>query len=399
MAMDTSGIRVKDLLNYLPETLLNNLAQETNVDYQVKKLSGKLMLMLLLYAVLNTTRLSLNVLISLLESAPFRSFTRLGSDFQTRRNSLADRLATINIGYFEQLLEQTAALFKRHFAADHKLPYRINRFDSTTVSLSSKLLAMGMVSGIKPQDENKRLKQLKFTIGFDGLTVSDCQLYTQQAYLAEDKALGETILHSSVSAKEVVVFDRGLKKRKTFRLFSEQGRLFVTRINPTTMYEPVAPFTNSNARKTATLELLSDQLVYLYDNGNLLRFPFRLILARSLTSGETLFFLTNLFHLKAAVITDIYRSRWEIELFFRFLKQEMNFSHLLSRNENGIKVMVYVTLIAAMLVLVYRKLNQLSGFKITKLRFAQELQTEIIKEIVLLCNGNPTLVDQFIPSG
>lgn len=63
------------------------------------------------------------------------------------------------------------------------------------------------------------------------------------------------------------------------------------------------------------------------------------------------------------------------------------------------KVMVYVTLIAAMLVLVYRQLNQMSGFKITKLRFAHELQTEIIKEIVRLCDGNPALVEHFIPSG
>lgn len=397
--METAGIRVKDLLNYLPDTLLDALAVETQVDHQVKKLSGKLLFTLLLYSVLTTTRLSLNVLVSVLDSVAFRALARLNSDFQTRRHSLADRLATIQVSYFERLLEQTTALLRRHFAADKQLPYRINRFDSTVVSCSSKLLSLGMVSGIKPQDESQRLKQLKFTFGFDGLTVSDCERYTEQTYLAEDKALGQTILQSSLHEKEVVVFDRGLKKRKTFRLFSEQGRLFVTRLNPTTMYEPVANFTTSKGRPTATLELLSDQVVYLYANGNLLRFPFRLIIARSLSSGERLFFLTNLFHLKAALITDIYRMRWEMELFFRFLKQELNFSHLLSRRENGIKVTVYVTLIAAMLVLIYRKLNQLSGFKIVKRRFAQELQTEIIKEIVRLCHGDPALVDQFSPSG
>lgn len=397
--MDTQGIRVKDLLGYLPEPLLDELAEETRVDYQVKKLSGKFIFTLLLYTTLNTTRLSLNVLVSLLESVPFRAFAHLGPGLHTRRNSLADRLASIQVVYFERLLEATTVLFRRHFCSDKGLPYRINRFDSTTVSCSSKLLAMGMVSGVKPKDESKRLRQLKFTIGFDGLTVSDCKLYTQQSYLSEDKALGETILKSSVAHKEAVVFDRGLKKRKTFRLFSQQGRLFVTRINPTTMYEPVARFTESAGRRTVTLELLSDQMVYLYANGNLVRFPFRLITARNLASGEVLFFLTNIFSLKAAAVTDIYRTRWEIELFFRFLKQEMNFSHLLSRNENGIKVIVYVTLIAAMMVLVYRKLNQLSGFKIVKLRFVQELQVEIIKEIVLRCNGNPVLVEQFIPSG
>lgn len=397
--METQSICAKDLLGYLPDKLLAELSEETKVDYQVKKLNGKFVFKLLLYAVLNTTRLSFNVLVAMLDSATFRALTLTDPEFQTRRNSLADRLSTINIKFFERLLDSTSTLFRRHFSSDKGLPYRINRFDSTTVSCSAKLLSIGMVSGSKPKDESKRLRQLKFTLGFDGLTVSDCALYTEQSYLAEDNALGQTIEKSSISEKEVVIFDRGLKKRKTFRLFSEQGRLFVTRINPTTRYKPVASFSPCASRKTKTLELLSDQMVYLYVNSKLMEFPFRLITARNLTSGEIIFFLTNIFSIKAAEVTDIYRMRWEIEIFFRFLKQELNFSHLLCRNENGIKVIVYVTLIAAMMVLIYRKLNQLTGFKIVKLRFSLELQTEIIKEIVRQCGGNPQLVNQFTPSG
>jgi hypothetical protein len=397
--MDRQGIRAHELLGYLPESLLDELSVDTGVNYQVKKLSGKLIFTLLLYAVLNTTRLSLNVLVNMLESSAFRALSNIEPELHTRRNSLADRLATIKVEYFERLFEATTALFRSHFASDSSLPYRINRFDSTIVSCSSKLLSLGMVNGIKPKDESTRRRQLKFTIGFDGLTVSDCKLYTEQSYLAEDKALGESIEKSSISDKEVVVFDRGLKKRKTFRFFSEQGRLFVTRINPTTMFEPTMLFSQSAPRRTSTVEVLSDQMVYLYGQGSLLRFPFRLIIARSLSSGEKLFFLTNIFSLKAAEVTDIYRKRWEIELFFRFLKQELNFSHLICRNQNGIMVMVYITLIAAMMVLVYRKLNGLTGFKIVKLRFVLELQTEIIKEIVYRCGGNPQLIKQFMPSG
>lgn len=396
--MNTQGIRVKALLSYLPEELLDDLAVQTGVDYQVKKLNGKLLFQLLLYGVLSTTRLSLNVLVTLFETAFFRVFCRAGEGLQTRRNSLADRLAHVRVEYFERLLEATTALLRRHFPTDKGLPYRLSLFDSTTVSCSSKLLSMGMVTGLKPQDESKRLRQLKFSVGFDGLTVSDCDLYTDQQYLAEDKALGQTIQQSSLDPKQVAVFDRGLKKRHTFRQFSEEGRLFVTRINPSTRFEPVAAFTLSRGRRTATLELLSDQMVYLYVCGKLLRFPFRLIIARSLETGQQLLFLTNLFDLKARQVTDIYRLRWQIELFFRFLKQELNFSHLLSRTTNGIKVCVYVTLIAAMMVLVYRKLNQMSGFKIVKMRFAAELQTDIVKDIVTLCGGNPDLVDKLVPT-
>ncbi|MEZ4890090.1 MAG: hypothetical protein R2779_05885 [Crocinitomicaceae bacterium] len=42
--------------------------------------------------------------------------------------------------------------------------------------------------------------------------------------------------------------------------------------------------------------------------------------------------------------------RWDIEVFFRFIKQELNVSHLISLNKNGMQVMIYVTMIVAMLI-------------------------------------------------
>ena len=64
-------------------------------------------------------------------------------------------------------------------------------------------------------------------------------------------------------------------------------------------------------------------------------------------------------------------------------------SHLVSRNENGIKVMIYMTMILATLIIVYRKKNRMKGFKIPKLSFSIELENEIIKSIVILCVGDP----------
>ena len=64
-------------------------------------------------------------------------------------------------------------------------------------------------------------------------------------------------------------------------------------------------------------------------------------------------------------------------------------SHLVSCNENGIKVMIYMTMILATLIIVYKKKNRIKGFKIAKLKFSIELENEIIKSIVILCSGNP----------
>jgi hypothetical protein len=57
----------------------------------------------------------------------------------------------------------------------------------------------------------------------------------------------------------------------------------------------------------------------------------------------------------------------------RFLKQELNVSHLVSLNKNGLQVMLYMTLITSMLVLIYKKGNK-QGYKTSKRRFAMEVR-------------------------
>ena len=101
-------------------------------------------------------------------------------------------------------------------------------------------------------------------------------------------------------------------------------------------------------------------------------------------------FITNDFELTAKEITDAYRKRWDIEVFFRFIKQELNASHLISLNKNGIEVMLYMTLIVAMLVLIYKKANKI-GYKTAKRRFAMEVRDLAIAMIVLQCGGDPNL--------
>jgi hypothetical protein len=60
-----------------------------------------------------------------------------------------------------------------------------------------------------------------------------------------------------------------------------------------------------------------------------------------------------------------------------------------SRDENGIKVMIHMTMILATLIIAYRKINKIGSFKIAKLKFELELDNEITKQIVILCGGDP----------
>ena len=71
------------------------------------------------------------------------------------------------------------------------------------------------------------------------------------------------------------------------------------------------------------------------------------------------------------------------------MKQELNFSRLVLHNKNETKVMMYMMFITALLILDYKKEYKIEGYKIAKLKFSDELQMEIIKEIVVVCAGDP----------
>ena len=68
----------------------------------------------------------------------------------------------------------------------------------------------------------------------------------------------------------------------------------------------------------------------------------------------------------------------------------MNVSHLVSLNKNGIQVMLYMTLIVAMLILIYKKANKI-GYKTAKRRFSMEIRDLAIAIIVVQCGGDPKL--------
>ena len=190
------------------------------------------------------------------------------------------------------------------------------------------------------------------------------------------------------------MFDRGLRGRQTFALLTERGVQFVTRVDASPKHEELEGFPIENTQ-TPTLDLLRDLKVHLFSASGKVRAPLRLIVAQKKKDGQAICFLTNIFGLPAGEITEIYKKRWEIEVFFKFIKQELNFSHLISRTQNGVQVMFYLTMIAAMLILVYRKINGLSGFKHVKAQFLQDLEDSLIEEIVILCGGDPQKINDY----
>lgn len=109
-----------------------------------------------------------------------------------------------------------------------------------------------------------------------------------------------------------------------FSNYPYKNILFVTRLKLNSSFEVLHTCSNCENRQTDTLKLLSDQIVYLCSHSRIVKKPFRLIKAIRKTNQEETWFLTNNLELSAKQITTIYRKRWEIERFFRFIKQELH---------------------------------------------------------------------------
>jgi hypothetical protein len=162
--------------------------------------------------------------------------------------------------------------------------------------------------------------------------------------------------------------------------YLNENIIFVTRIKTNVNYEKIQEIIFKK-EDNKNVVIKNDLKIYFINRSNkkAIKTPFRLIKSVIKESQEEIYFITNNFNLSPYEIADIYKKRCEIEVFFKFLKQELNFKHLINRSHNGIKVMVYLTLILSILITVYKKENNGSGYKIVKLKITHELHDSLLK--------------------
>jgi hypothetical protein len=382
--------KINKLLSFITDEELARFALATHVNKHTKKLQGQLLFKLLVYCFVTEKENSLRGIQSALESAVFRALSGTSAEFSVAHSSISERLNVISYEFFEKIFFHCSKTYRGSVS---RLGKDIVRFDSTIVSMSTKLINIGY--NLKGGDAEK-YRLLKFTVGYSDMPDCIC-FYKEQTYNSENKALCETIIANQKTVHQINVFDRGITSRDNYDKLTAKNILFVSRINPGAKQDLYKGNTLKKEVDTKTLKIVSDSWVYLYAiNKRRSTYPVRLIEAVSKTDGESLVFVTNIADMKESEITEIYKSRWDIEVFFKFIKQHLNFTHLLNRTENGIKVVMYVTMTVAILLAEYKKQNNLSGFKIPKKKFAQELENDILYNFVILCNGNPEIAKKMI---
>ena len=376
-------MRVKELLNLIPQSTWDKLVIETKVNHKAKKLDGQIVFNLLLYSLLNVRENSLRVMEKTFNSFFFQQLQPSQTSRKIRHSSIGERLSSINADFFEKLYHDCVQLHFKHFGdKDNK---GVLRFDSTIVSISAKLVDIGFICG--GGHDNSR--QLKFTVGLSD-TPEYGRFNHEPTFNSENVALKQAILDCKSSKDKIVLFDRGIQARDTYDELTENGIVFITRINPDPRCKDQTENKIKVSIETESLIITEDCTKRLINrNQKVTKHSFRYIHGIIKKTGERIAFLTNIETMTAQDISSIYRYRWDIEVFFKFLKQELNFSHLICRNANGIRVVFYTTLILSILLTAYKKLNNLKGYKLTKLSFALELEEELIKYLIEIYGGNP----------
>lgn len=394
-------ISVNNLLGVIPESLLVHLSSHTKVDYYTKVLHGKKMFYLLMYGLLENEKLSQRTLEDTFNDSVFKILFNLDEKESVCRSSISERLSRIESDYFKQIYECIYEQFSIVCSLNDQRKYNLIRVDSSIVSETVSKLMEGL-------DNKSGKKAVKYSIAFDGILPCDSNVFTSARYSSEEIALPEAVMNhvkKESNHQNIYVLDRGLQSTRTMKDFNTNAITFICRAKENRKYIELESFLTQNQDlDLGESTLIRDSKIHLYTGipiknkkGNihyreeLVEVPFRLIIAESKNeSGKQYWFLTNNFELSAKEIAQAYRRRWDIEVFFRFIKQELNASHLVSLNKNGIQVMLYMTLIVAMLVLIYKHSNKI-GYKTAKRRVLMEIRDLAIALIVLQCGGNPEL--------
>jgi hypothetical protein len=376
---------------------LVNLSAESKVDYQVKKLYGRNVFTLLLFGLVESERLGLRSLQDFFNSTHYKVLFNVEKTKTIKYNSISARLATMNVDFFKKaydaIYEECSGLYDEK---DLSLNYNVARFDSTMVCQTATQLEKGINVGCKKDGK----KQVKYTMCLTNMFPSSVEVYREQCHINENHTIPQAILKVIDKSKDnVFVFDRGVSSREIFCELDNKECSFVTRLKTDARYVIIHEIPLPEKRSVGNLTILKDQVVHLYKSGNhVVEHPFRLIHTKR-EDGKAFIFLSNLVNTKedspnlieAKDIIHIYKKRWDIEVFFRFIKQELNFSHFISVNQNGIQILLYMTLILAMLILIYKKTNGW-GYKTAKRRFMIELRDIISIMLIEYSGGDPSLV-------
>lgn len=184
------------------------------------------------------------------------------------------------------------------------------------------------------------------------------------AYITDGKAGDVSAARLlNLASGAIVVMDRGYNDFRLFATWCASGVFFVTRMKEKTVYEVV------ESRETPKgSHVLSDETIRLTGIGAADKCPhlLRRVVVWDAENDREIVLVTNNFKLSARTIGDIYKDRWQIELFFKALKQNLKVKTFLGTSENAVQSQLW-TALTAMLILKYLQLKSTLAWSLSSL--------------------------------
>jgi hypothetical protein len=260
-----------------------------------------------------------------------------------RRSTLSDANQFRDWRIYAEFAQRLIAQARRLYAGDSLLTDLNNTvyaLDSTTIDLCLSLFPWAHFRSTKAAVKMHTLLDLRGNVP-SFIHISDGKLHDVHAL---DMLVPE--------ACAIYVMDRGYVDFARLYRLHEAGAFFVTRAKSNLNAHRVY-----SARIDRTSGVIADQTIALDGHYTKQDYPVHLrrVRFKDPKTGKTLIFLTNMTAQPALTICDLYKSRWQVELFFKWIKQHLRIKQFYGISENAVKTQIWIAVSVHVLVAIVRK--------------------------------------------
>jgi len=331
MDKNTTKSTIDKLLDILDEEKFLKVINVSNIDHYIKKFSAYNFLQLFIIAQLNEAESLQDLSQKTKDQEEIQTFIDIDS---ISASQLSRKQSALSSGLFEKVFRHI--VFEIQARMQNKAMVRdigkLLVIDSSTISMS---LSQYPWATFRKTKAGVRI-HLKVVVTKD-LTIPD------KAVLLPAKHADRTQMNELIDtdSNAIHLFDRGYNDYKQFDTLCLKDLLFITRLKKNAEIEVLsvqAPDLENN--------IFLDQEVYLGNaqNGTKMTHSLRLIQTKD-SEGNTVILITNCFHLSAKEIGDLYRYRWKIETFFKWMKQHLKLKTFYGKSENAVYTQIWIALI------------------------------------------------------
>ena len=308
---------------------------ELQQDKYVKKLTTTAYILLFLHAQLQQRESLREIADDTLDEDFQRKlgFTSISASQLSRKNNQVDPSILENI--FLKLVEQI-----QDYSYSRKSPIKdLKVIDSSTISLC--------LSKYKWAKFRKTKAGIKLHLRL--VFMDDETVYPEKVIITSAQHNDRTQMEFLVDEKDAMyVFDRGYVDYEKFDTYCEEGIFFASRLKKNAVVHTVDTF---SLPEDSIIQ--SDSMVVLGSTQKLMENELRLVETID-SEGNPIRIITNRFDLPAEEIGEIYRSRWAIETFFKWMKQHAKLTVLYGTSERAVENQVYLALIKYCLLLLVK---------------------------------------------